>query len=101
MENESIKCTVQDIQRMQEVFEKNNSEILECLNKINKELEEMPNVLSTPNSNKIIPEFLNYGKNRYKFVSESSELFKKRFELIINEYSSFMEEVKDSIEKNK
>ena len=97
MEQRDVKCTIDDIQEMSNVFEKNHSEIINTLKLFEKELVDMPNVLNTPNSSKIMPEFLEYLKKQEENVIEKDVYFKKVFKTIIDEYKEFMIDTKDSI----
>ncbi len=97
MEKTEIKCTIDDIQKMKETIEKNNNDILECLKELDKNYEDMPNVLSTPNSSKMIPEFLDYVRKQEQFMIESGNYYKKVFNTIISEYNEFINETKEKV----
>ena len=88
MENTKIKCTINDIINMKNVVEENNNEILECLKLMDKDYEEMPNILNTPNSNKIIPRFQEYVKEQEQFMNQNidslSDISENLFDSSIN-----------------
>ena len=86
MENTRIKCTINDIINMKNVVEENNKEILECLKLMNKDYEEMPNILNTPNSSKIVP-----------FMNQNIAYYTKVFDTIINEYNEFMVDTQEKV----
>ena len=100
MENRNIECSIDDIQRMKDVFEKNSDEIINILSIFEKELDDIPNVLDTPNSNKIMPEFLDYLKKQEINVNEKNGYFNKVFKTIIDEYDGFMKDTKESVGGN-
>ena len=97
MENTKIKCTINDIINMKNVVEENNNEILECLKLMDKDYEEMPNILNTPNSNKIIPRFQEYVKEQEQFMNQNIAYYTKVFDTIINEYNEFIVDTKEKV----
>ena len=101
MENREIKCTISEIQKIKEAFEKNSTEFLEYLEKYNNGIGEMPKVLSTPNSNKIFPVYLDYFKEKKSYIMEKNNHFNKVFATIINSYQKFMEDTSSSINGGK
>ena len=82
---------------MKNVFEKNNSEIINCLNKLDKDYDDMSNVLSTPNSNKIIPTFQEYVREKKQYVNDKDNYFKNVLNTIVNEYNNFLDETEESV----
>ena len=97
MENTRIKCTINDIINMKNVVEENNKEILECLKLMNKDYEEMPNILNTPNSSKIVPRFQEYVKKQEQFMNQNIAYYTKVFDTIINEYNEFMVDTQEKV----
>lgn len=97
MENTKIKCTINDISNLKDIIEKNSLEILDCLKKIDKDYEEMPDILNTPNSSKIVPKFVDYVKKKEKYITESNNYYKKVFDTIITEYNEFMTDTKEKV----
>ena len=97
MENSEIKCTMNEIRKIKETFEKNSVELLGYIEKYNNEIGEMSKVLSTPNSNKIFPIYLDYFKDKKKYIEENNNHFNDIFETIINSYQNFMEDTSASI----
>lgn len=97
MENTRIKCTIDDISKMKNIFEENSNKILECLKLIDKDYEEMPNILNTPNSNKIIPRFQEYVKEQEKYMNQNVIYYTKVFDTIINEYNEFFVDTKEKV----
>lgn len=90
MEKVSIKYSVNNIVDIKNTFEKNNNTILEKLKELEKEYGNIKEVLSTPNSDKIMPELQELIKNYDNGVTEKGLYFDKVFNSIIKEYDEFM-----------
>ncbi len=96
-----VKYRISDIEKIRSEFEKNHSEIINALNCIENELESMPTVLNTPNSSKIMSDYLNYLKKEEIKINEKDVYFKNIFKTIIDEYNQYVTDTKKSIEGNK
>ena len=97
MENTKIKCTIDNIKKLQKIVEENNNIILDSLKEIDAEYSNISNVLSTPKSTEVMPKCVDYVKNQEKFVIENDTYFQNVFNTIISEYSSFMSETEKSV----
>lgn len=97
MESQNISCEVKDIEKMFSTFTKSNEIIMESLKEMKKEYSEISNVISTPNSNKIMPQICDFIFKYEKMTGENDVKFKNIFNTIIDEYSSFMSNTKKII----
>ncbi len=95
----SINYSVDNVDKIKNIFEKNNNEILERLRILEKEYGNMKDVLSTPNSDKIMPELYYLIKNYDEEVTKKGIYFNKVFNTIIKEYENFGKEIEDVIRR--
>ena len=66
-----------------------NEKLLDALEKIDIEFNNMGQILSTPKSNKAIPEFINYIDDKIVFVQNNKEKYNKMFNTINGEYHNY------------
>ena len=93
MTKSDIVVSVPSIKEFNNVFKNNNNEIIDSLKKIEKIFEDMPYILNTPNSNKVIPNFLEYVSDREKYVIENGEHYEKFLDATIENYTNFVNEI--------
>ena len=94
----NIEYSITNIEELKTNFEKNNSLILENLKKLEKEYNNMSEVLSTPNSNKIIPELYDIIKKYDDIVTYKGIYFYNVFKITIKEYNQFVNELSQRVE---
>ena len=99
--SKNIEYIISDIEKLKNDFNKNNSLIIEKLRIIEKEYSNMSNVLSTPNSNKIIPEIYNIVKKYDNYVETNGSLLDKSLSLTVKEYNTFISGLQSSIKGGK
>ena len=95
----SINYFVGNISSVKKNFEKNNTEILERLRILEKEYDNMKEVLSTPNPDKIMPELYYLIKKYDEEITQRGLYFNKVFSTIIEEYDIFSKEIEDVIRR--
>ena len=74
-----------------------NSDILESLTKINKELETLDTTINTPNSNKSLLIFNEYLNDRTNYINTCKEGYNSYFDGVINIYRENQDVVKDMV----
>ena len=99
--NKNIEYTISDIEKLRNDFKKNNLLIIEKLKILEKEYSTISDVLSTPNSNNIMPELYNLIKRYDEYTTENGLYFDGVFNTAIDEYDNFIKELKDSIRGGK
>ena len=93
----NINYSITDIKNLKNNFKNNNSEIIEKLKILEREYTNMNDILSTPNSNKIIPELCRLIKQFDEYTTSSGLYFDGIFNTVIDEYSSFVAELSNSV----
>ena len=97
MEKVNIKYSINNIQEIKKRFEENNNLILEKIKILEKEYGNIKEVLSTPNSDKVMPELQGLIKKYDENVTDNGIYFDKVFNTIIKEYDEFMKETEESV----
>ena len=97
MEQVNINYSINNIQNLKKNFEENNNRILEKIKVLEKEYKDMKEVLSTPNSDKIMPQFSDLIKKYDENVVRKGLYFERVFNTILKEYNKFMMETEKSI----
>ena len=95
--NKNIEYSIDSIEELRDKFEKNNSLIIDKLKVLEKEYNEISEVLSTPNSNKTMPELYSMIKKYDNITSRNGRYFDSVFNTAIKEYSNFINELKISV----
>ena len=97
MEQLNINYSINNIQNLKKNFEENNNRILEKIKVLEKEYKDMKEVLSTPNSDKIMPQLSDLIKKYDENVTKNGLYFEKVFNTILKEYNEFMMETEKSV----
>lgn len=95
----TIAYSIKAIESFKKSLEENNKNIIEKLGVLKNEYKNMSSILSTPNSNKIIPEIYDVVNKYDKYVKEKEMYFDKVLNVILTEYKEFNDELKNSVEK--
>ena len=99
--NKNIEYSITNIEELKNNFDKYNSLITENLSKIEKEYLNITDVLSTPNSNVIVPELYNMVKNYNTIVTKNGISFNNSLDTAIKEYSEFVSQLKETVRGDK
>lgn len=92
-----IKVNIENLQNIQDKIDKNNASILDNMKIIDKELEEITSILSTPKSTTVIPSFLEYWRGKEEFVQNQNDVYHHKFNNIINKYIEFSNEIEKMV----
>lgn len=99
--SKNIEYSISNIEDLKNNFDKYNSLISENLSKIEKEYLNITDVLSTPNSNVIVPELYNLVKKYNDIVTSNGISFNKSLDTAIKEYSEFVNQLKETVRGDK
>lgn len=92
-----ISFLEESLKNVQDIFMENSDTILDNFQLIGRELEDISNVLSTPKSTKVLPEFLEYLKNEEQLISEKKNIYNDKFNNIIVKYQNLKNEVQSMV----
>ena len=97
----NIEYSIANIEELKNDFDKYNSLISENLAKIEREYLNISDVLSTPNSNKIMPDLYKLVKKYDDIVKNKGIAFNKSLDTAINEYNEFVNQLKETVRGSK
>ena len=80
-----------------ESVERSNSEILEALEKIYRELDNMGQTLSTPKTSKVMPNYIDYVNKKITYVRKLKDNYNNMFNVINNEYHNYSNNVESMV----
>ena len=90
MKNERVTYSLNNLTKFKKEFNENNTQIIEKLKLIEQEYINMPDVLSTPKSNQIIPKLTELVKKDIDVVMSQGEYFNNVLTVAIEQYNNFV-----------
>ena len=95
-----IKANITSIENVQVKFIEENNKILDVINYLNDELNTIGNIVNTPKSNEVVPEFVAGLKEYEQLIQKNNEVFDTYFKSISKEYNEFLNDVKKKVGGN-
>ena len=95
-----VTCNIYKIQDFKKDIFEINSDLLFELRKVQNEIENIEDVISTPKSRDFKIIFQHYASDEIKMIEDSKEVFNKDLELVIKEYEEFMDDIQKMVKDN-
>ena len=89
-----------NLSNLKNKFNNYNGEITKSLENIYREINSIDTILSTPKTNQIVPEIVDYYNRKISYMNNSINSFNKGFNTIITEYNSFASSVREMVGDN-
>ena len=90
---ELIKCDINNLQEMKLKINQYNKEIIHELKTFDNELRDIPSILNTPKSSKVIPKCIEYFIAQENYLKNSTNNFNNIIDYTISEYSNYSDEL--------
>ena len=94
------KASLESIESAHTKFIEENNKIYKNVDLLQKELESIDNIVSTPKSSEVVPEFVAGLKEYEQLIQKNNEAFDTYFKSISKEYNEFLNDVKKKVGGN-
>lgn len=98
-----VTCNIDEIQDFKNKIDSINTDLLFELKKIEKEINNIEEVINTPKSKELKELFYYYTIDKIQMVDDNKEIFNNNLEIVIKEYTEFLIDVQKMVndyEKN-
>ena len=97
---DSIVFDINELKSLKNNIEKTNNDILFEIKNMQREVDNMHEILDTPKGKKYQALFGQYVIDEIKMVSENGNIINHDLEKALDEYNAFMEKVREMVDNN-